>query len=112
MTDPIKGQPLKIGSDNSKPNLCSICLSDLAVDYGMDFARNYPGLVCRSCDQKALNVRNQPAEHSSWEDSGDNPVFITKIKCWRRYKFGGFVTMRDPHNCTSIEDFYHTIEKL
>jgi hypothetical protein len=75
----------------------------------MEFARNYPGLICRSCDDKALNKWDRPARHNSFADDGDNPIFIENVKCWRRYKFGGFVTMRDTYDCENIEDFYQII---
>ncbi len=37
---------------------------------------------------------------------GDNPVFIDGHKCWRRYKFGGWVTFRDFWDNSDIGDFY------
>lgn len=82
---------------------CSICGDALEHP---DFARNYPGFVCRKCDTRAVNVDGESPHHESMYDDGDNPVFIDGIKCWRRYKFGGYVTMRDQHNCDSISEFY------
>ena len=82
---------------------CAICNGDLD---NPDFARNYPGLVCRKCDARAVNADGAPPRHESMYDDGDNPVFIDGIKCWRRYKFGGYVIMRDYHDCTDMSEFY------
>ena len=81
---------------------CAICSGELDVPY-----RNYPNAVCAECDKRALNSEGRPARHILqivppdkaadyvFADDGDNPVFIDGIKCRRRYKFGGWVTMRD-----------------
>ena len=86
--------------------LCAICGANMSADYGTEFAAMYPGLICRNCDAKAVNEEGQEPHHDSPGDDGDNPVFIERQKCWRRYKFGGFVTMVDPDNCESIGEFY------
>lgn len=39
-------------------------------------------------------------------DSEEYPVFIDGEKCWRRYRFGGWVTMEDNNDLDSNEEFY------
>ena len=82
---------------------CAICGQALE---NSGFARNYPGFVCRRCDVRAANSAGEQPRHESMYDDGDNPVFIDGIKCWRRYRYGGYVTMRDAHDCASISEFY------
>lgn len=106
---------------------CGLCGKPLRENAGP-----YPGLVCEGCDQRALNARGQPALHCNstpeaierakeiikahrekgdhidcvdFGDGGDNPVFIDGKKCWRRYRFGGWVTMIDCFDCETLETF-------
>lgn len=88
---------------------CAICQQPLP-----ERELRYPREVCRECDRRALNTKGRKARHISqypenraaqakakavefidFGDDGDNPVFVDGLKCWRRYKFGGWVTMRD-----------------
>ena len=82
---------------------CAICTGSLSELSEM--VETYPGLVCRGCDERAVNTSGERAEFVSEHDDGDNPVFISGQKCWRRYRFGGFVTMRDDWDCGSLGEF-------
>ena len=88
---------------------CSICGQIVA---NPSFARNYPGYVCRRCEARAVNERGERPHDESMYDGGDNPVFIDGIKCWRRYRYGGYITMRDYHDCGGIVEFYEKHEIL
>ena len=83
---------------------CPLCSRDLLENFhSAEFINDYPGLVCRTCDRKAVNSEGTSPE--DFDDGGDNPVFIDSRKCWRRYRFGGFVTMLDPYDCDTLEEF-------
>lgn len=107
-------------TDNNrrKKCYCSICGSELPDP---SFALNYPNMVCDECDSRAVGADNRepwhgypPGEAPETEpgtilmppDHGENPVFVNGIKCWRRYKFGGWVTLRDAFDCRTLRDFY------
>lgn len=104
---------------------CYLCGAPLEV--------NYPNQVCNVCDARSLTLEGRPPFHCSdalldpskpsWyyvmhegkrarkmnrmsADSGENPVFVDGVQCWRRYRFGGWVTMADPENHTTLDDFY------
>ena len=97
--------------DNILTKRCSICAEPIS-----DGLSSYPNAVCKVCGRRALNSEGKPARHYSEivvksddskgkprvvivsDDDGDNPVFIDGIKCRRRYRFGGWVTMRDKEN--------------
>ncbi len=85
---------------------CSICNNELFGYKDENMATIYPGLVCRKCDERALNTEGKKPKMNVDYDDGENPVFIDGIKCWRRYRFGGFVTIRDYNDSQNISDFY------
>jgi DNA-directed RNA polymerase subunit RPC12/RpoP len=106
-------------------SVCAICGEEFD-SYDSDFASNYANLVCEACDERAVTEKDTRPEHGNEyldrdstadtedgegairldPDVGDNPVFIDGIKCWRRYRFGGWITRRDDYDCSSIEEFH------
>jgi hypothetical protein len=95
---------------------CPICGGEIEGN-----TDTYVNLVCEDCDDRAVGEDGEPAEYGfeylerepdsgdgiqMEPDTGTNPVFIDGEKCWRRYRFGGWVTMLDKHDCDSLEQFY------
>ena len=85
---------------------CSICTRNGCDDYYLSNGAHYPSLVCRDCDKKAVNSRGDEPMHDDVRAFGENPVFIDGVKCWRRYRHGGYKTMRDMHDLPTLKDFY------
>lgn len=100
--------------------VCPICEEAFrsAVDH-------HPNLVCEACDERAVTAADEAPAHGfeavehgpgpagdargPEPQTGSNPVFIDGRKCWRRYRFGGWVTMADPHDCASYEEFWERV---
>jgi hypothetical protein len=103
-------------------NSCSIC--------GRKFENTslpayFPYYVCPECDERAVLSDGQSAadwfrkktqdlrqkdpfgykDILSSSDTGPNPVFIDGHKCWRRYRMGSWVTMKDAYNSRNLEEF-------
>lgn len=96
-----------------RPARCGIC----GKRVGASSALPYTGLVCWDCDGRALDRNGQQAQYSSANKIGEtsslandfdgpNPVFIDGIRCWRRYRLGGHVTMRDLVEADSEREWY------
>ena len=83
---------------NDYPHFCSICGDTFN---GIPHT-TYSNPVCDDCDSRAVSEPGVPARQ------GDNPVFIDGIRCFRRYKMGGWLSQRDALGCDVYDEFYET----
>lgn len=101
---------------------CAICGGPLERIHA-ELTSTYPNLVCWKCNRQAENEHGEkptfggeyrakikaesdsPEEVNVPSDAGENPVFIDGQKCWRRYRFGGFVTSVDQFDCDTMSEF-------
>jgi len=79
--------------------LCAIC------SFPMCPVLKYPNLICRECEHEAKNVMGEVPQYRGDFD-GDNPIYIDGKKCWKIYKFGGYVTILDKLDCNNVNEFY------
>ena len=86
--------------------LCPICKrNDVSIKgYGAQ-------AICESCDRRALKADGGEPYTNSDYDEGDNPVFVDGHKCWRRYRFGGWIAFFDEWDCDTLEAFYKAMQR-
>jgi hypothetical protein len=66
------------------------------------FPTSYGSTLGDGCDTRAVSEPGVPARQ------GDNPDFIDGIRCFRRYKIGGWLSQRDTLGCDDYDEFYDT----
>ncbi|TYT61777.1 hypothetical protein FYC77_11825 [Natrialba swarupiae] len=86
-------------------DVCAICREPFE-EYDPEFAQNYANLVCEACDKKAVTKHGSRDRTKPASETHGNPVYIDGQKCWRRYRFGGYITRLDEHDCDTIEEFH------
>jgi hypothetical protein len=87
-----------------------IMLHELAAQLTGQQCPEWNGVARRTIEE--AKARGEKVDFVMPPDDGDNPVFIDGVKCWRRYRFGGWVTFRDLFDCQSLAEFYDTNKRV
>lgn len=86
---------------------CPICgrRPERMVGSDLGLATDFPELVCPDCDRRARDAGGLPLPSAPAPGAAPNPVYIDGQRCWRLYRFGGWVTLLDRHGARSFADF-------
>ncbi|MFA9427084.1 sister chromatid cohesion protein PDS5 [Natronorubrum sp. A-ect3] len=90
---------------------CSICRQPLSTP-----TFDHPNVICETCatDIVPYQPRNDDAGRQTKNGNGTRrteseleptPVSVCNMKCWRQFRFGELVTMRDAHDCETYSEF-------
>jgi len=89
---------------STEKNGCAIC-GKRVEGFLARFVTEYPHVVCRECKGRAVSCRGEAPGSGTVYDS-QIPLFIDGFKCWRQWRFSGFIVMRDLFDCKTRDEFY------
>lgn len=89
---------------------CSVCQQPFSTP-----KFDHPNIVCESCEGNIEPYRSVTKDDENTRVNGNDgatdsgleptPVSIKNTKCWRQFRFGELVTMRDAHDCDTYAEF-------